>query len=190
MDTQKLAARLDGTITIREMVEIMGGSIMSYPVIGNCITLNGRRHCERDLTDTGNISVSYEWVGDNVDNQTLCRIYIGHKHSGPMLSLSNTAAVLPLDTPNDLGPICGDWVWHNLYSRGNYGDNVAYCGTWGSDSRKSYKTATDALNHRDYMIGNIKSNKAYTESDLLLSEMRAFVRQFEAKRDSKGRFAK
>ncbi|MCK4252687.1 hypothetical protein KAX97_14665, partial [candidate division WOR-3 bacterium] len=93
---KEMLSKLDDTITIRDMISLMGGHVMEYPVIGTTITLNGKRTGQHDIRDNGNISISYEWAGDSVDNQTLCRIYIGHKYAGPMLSLSNSAACASL----------------------------------------------------------------------------------------------
>jgi len=177
MDINKnMISRLDETITIRDMIALMGGHVAEYPVIGTTITLNGKRTGQYDIQDKGNISISYEWTGDSVSNQTLCRIYIGHKYAGPMLSLSNTAAIYPLDTSDDRGPVCGDWEWHNLYSHGNFGKNISCGGNWSSESKRAYKTALQAMNDRDYKVTGIECKQAYLEGRKLLNKIIEFVK--------------
>lgn len=183
LDTTKMINKLDETITIRDMINLMGGHIMQYPVIGTTITLNGKRTGQYDIRDKGNVSISYEWAGDSVDTQTLCRIYIGHKYAGPMLSLSNSAACYSLDTDDDRGPVCGKWEWRNLYSHGNFGNNISCGGNWASASSRTYKTATEALEDRDYTWGNGDGNsekhkQIYLEGQKLLDEIRNFIRDF------------
>lgn len=168
--------KLDDTITIRDMITLMGGHVMDYPVIGTTITLNGKRTGQHDIRDEGNISISYEWTGDNVDTQTLCRIYIGHKYAGPMLSLSNTASISALNTDDKRAPVCGDWEWHNLYSNGNHGNNITCGGTWASNSKRAYKSALAAMGDRDYEVTGIECKQAYLEGRKLLDEVIAFVK--------------
>lgn len=165
MDLQKMVQKLDATITVRDMIELLGGSIRSYPVLGDTLTLNGKRSVMRDIRPEGNIDIAYEWAGDCVDNQSLCRIYIGHKHSGPMLCLSNAS--------------CGKWEWRNLYSNDNFGKNIACGGTWSGSSSRTYPSALDALAGRDYQVHPIICKKAWTESQKLIQEVIDFCRKFE-----------
>lgn len=165
--------KLDEQITIRTMVGLLGGRIDEYPVIGTCVTLNGNRTCERDIRDDGNVSISYEWAepGDvnhaHPDRQRLSRIYIGHKHSGPMLSCDCAGS--------DDGKTV---VWRNLYSKGNYGKNYSHGGNWSAEARRTYQTALAAWEDRDYMVTGLPMDRRYTESQLLLDEVRQFILRF------------
>lgn len=164
--------KLDTQITIRTMVRLLGGRIDEYPVIGTCVTLNGKRTCERDLQDTGNVAISYSWTSpadesNSLANQTLCRIFIGHKHAGPMLQCDANAG----------GAMAPEW--RNCYSHGNYGKNYASGGNWSGSTKRTYPTATAAFFNRDYVVTGLKCDQQYRESQLLLDEICAFIARFE-----------
>ena len=152
--------RLDETITISDVIGLLGGSVNDYPVIGKTIELNGNRRAEHDIRDNGNCCISYEWSEKNV----LIRIYIGHKHIGPMLSCS---------IEDD-----GSHVWRNLYGNGNHGKNYTHGGTWSAATKRTYQTASEAMGDRDYDVTGIKSNRRYTEGQAAIDEIREFCNEF------------
>ena len=165
--------KLDEQITIRTMVELLGGKIKEYPVVGTCVVVNGSRSLQNVIEDTDTVAISYEWSEPSncghadITKQELIRIYIGHKHAGPMLHCDVSG-----------GDDGATVVWRNCYSKGNYGGNWSHGGNWSSASRVTYATATEALRHRDYSVGGLTMDNRYTESSLLLAEISAFVARF------------
>lgn len=162
--------KLDKKVTLSEMIEMLGGQVADYPVMGRCVTFQGKRTPEHDIQDAGNVCISYEWsipAEGGLGDEKLVRIYIGHKFSGPMLSCSQ-----------DDG---GAWVWRNLYSNGGHGGNASCGGSWYANSRRTYPAASEALVDRDYNQAfgpNRPHQKAYTESGILLEEVKNFCGEF------------
>ena len=151
---------LDKQVTMRDVVTLLGGRVDNYPVIGDCISIGDNRTPERDIRDTGNVAISYQWI-----EKKLIRIFIGHKHAGIMLECSKD--------DDDL------WVWRNCYSHRNYGKNYSNGGTWSCDSKQNHETAKEAIKNRDYRCSSIVSDQQYLESPLLLNEVLEFIDLFE-----------
>jgi len=110
-------------------------SIGQAPLIGRYGNIDGKRISETEPAHA-DLDFAFEWA----ESGELCRIYVGSRIHGPLMSWSSDG-------------------WRNCYGHGNHGKNGSHGGTWSSSSKEVWATMAEALENRSYKVSGIMMHK-------------------------------
>ena len=146
------------TLTLNDLVSLMGYETKTFPIIGKVAKINGKIITEQEEVEypEGNIHINIVWNEEGWPEQ----MYIGHKYAGPMFHFDGE-------------------VWRNLYSNFNFGKNPASGGTWVADSSEGWNSLLECWDNRLFKIKDMFMEKhAYTEGWRLKREISLFIRDY------------
>ena len=146
--TQAMLDEDDDTMAVVSLCTGKNVARGTAPLIGRYMRMGDQLVSDR-IPRHEHLVFGFNW-GAGADEGRLVALYIGSPFHGPLMVWTQAG-------------------WHNIYGRGDHGDNCASGGTWHVDPGAAHPTLRDAIAARNFRVeGQYMVKAGFTEGPELV----------------------